>query len=228
MIDGNTAREARCGVCGVCGEPSVHFRACADCDYTAGRCAAHGSNKSVSRNMVIHRQHEHGVQFQILGTETPNDPVLEIQRPLTRADCVDGPRPCPWVGCRHHLLIEVAHAKPRAGRDARPTSIRLNRAPEPGVLGRRPGLHAKDPTEVVQRWIGDAIEHLERMEHTCSLDVAEQGASLVEVARMLGVTTASIKEEVGPAGDELRLGLKDYEDHAPTDHVSALGRMAGG
>lgn len=28
-------------------------------------------------------------------------------RPKTRADCVDGPRPCPWVGCRHHLALEA-------------------------------------------------------------------------------------------------------------------------
>jgi len=23
--------------------------------------------------------------------------------PKTRADCVDGPRPCPWISCRYHL-----------------------------------------------------------------------------------------------------------------------------
>ncbi len=28
-------------------------------------------------------------------------------RPRTRADCADGPRPCPWVSCRHHLYLEV-------------------------------------------------------------------------------------------------------------------------
>lgn len=32
---------------------------------------------------------------------------IEDERPRTRADCADGPRPCPWVGCRHHLYIEV-------------------------------------------------------------------------------------------------------------------------
>lgn len=26
-------------------------------------------------------------------------------RPRTRKDCVDGPRPCPWAGCRHHLFL---------------------------------------------------------------------------------------------------------------------------
>lgn len=32
------------------------------------------------------------------------------QRPQTRAACVDGPRPCPWVSCRHHLALEVTDA----------------------------------------------------------------------------------------------------------------------
>jgi len=29
------------------------------------------------------------------------------KRPVHRADCVDGPRPCPWVGCKHHLAFSV-------------------------------------------------------------------------------------------------------------------------
>lgn len=27
--------------------------------------------------------------------------------PMTRADCIDGPRPCPYVSCSHHLLLDV-------------------------------------------------------------------------------------------------------------------------
>ena len=29
--------------------------------------------------------------------------------PLTRGDCMDGPRPCPHVTCRHHLDVEKRH-----------------------------------------------------------------------------------------------------------------------
>ncbi len=29
-------------------------------------------------------------------------------RPARRRDCVDVPRPCPFVGCRHHLLFDVS------------------------------------------------------------------------------------------------------------------------
>lgn len=37
--------------------------------------------------------------------------VLEramADRPRTRRDCVDGPRPCPFVACRHHLYLDVS------------------------------------------------------------------------------------------------------------------------
>lgn len=30
-----------------------------------------------------------------------------VERPKTRADCVDGERPCPFVSCRHHLFLDV-------------------------------------------------------------------------------------------------------------------------
>lgn len=48
-------------------------------------------------------------------------PVLDDSdlphRPVTRGDCVDGPRPCPWVGCRHNAYLEV---------NRRTGSIKLN------------------------------------------------------------------------------------------------------
>lgn len=34
--------------------------------------------------------------------------VVIPDRPRTRADCVGGPRPCPWVSCRHHLYADVS------------------------------------------------------------------------------------------------------------------------
>lgn len=34
-------------------------------------------------------------------------PELFEERPRTRGDCVDAPRPCPWVSCRHHLYLDA-------------------------------------------------------------------------------------------------------------------------
>jgi hypothetical protein len=34
-------------------------------------------------------------------------PEVAVERPRTRGDCADGPRPCPWVSCKHHLYLDV-------------------------------------------------------------------------------------------------------------------------
>lgn len=44
-------------------------------------------------------------------------PETDYWRPETREECVDGPRPCPFVSCKHHLFIDVS---PRTG------AIKLN------------------------------------------------------------------------------------------------------
>lgn len=33
----------------------------------------------------------------------------KVERPVIRAECEDGIRPCPFVGCRHNLYIEAKH-----------------------------------------------------------------------------------------------------------------------
>jgi hypothetical protein len=35
-----------------------------------------------------------------------DDADVRFDRPRTRADCVEGPRPCPWVSCRHHIASD--------------------------------------------------------------------------------------------------------------------------
>jgi hypothetical protein len=44
-------------------------------------------------------------------------PETGYYKPRTRAECVEGPRPCPYVSCKHHLYIDVS---PRTG------AIKLN------------------------------------------------------------------------------------------------------
>ncbi len=35
--------------------------------------------------------------------------LRQERRPKTRGECKAGPRPCPWVSCRYHLGIAIAH-----------------------------------------------------------------------------------------------------------------------
>jgi hypothetical protein len=44
-------------------------------------------------------------------------PETDYYKPRTRAECVDGPRPCPYVSCKHHLFLDVS---------ARTGAIKLN------------------------------------------------------------------------------------------------------
>ena len=32
----------------------------------------------------------------------------EFERPGTRSECLNGPRPCPFVSCKHHLYLDVS------------------------------------------------------------------------------------------------------------------------
>ena len=34
---------------------------------------------------------------------------LSAKRPRSRTECDAGPRPCPWIGCRFHLYLNVHH-----------------------------------------------------------------------------------------------------------------------
>jgi hypothetical protein len=44
-------------------------------------------------------------------------PESDYEKPSTRAECADGPRPCPYVSCKYHLYIDVS---------ARTGAIKLN------------------------------------------------------------------------------------------------------
>jgi len=44
-------------------------------------------------------------------------PETDYEKPRTREECAEGPRPCPFVSCKHHLYIDVS---PRTG------AIKLN------------------------------------------------------------------------------------------------------
>jgi hypothetical protein len=96
----------------------------------------------------------------------PDGATLPIERPRTRAECIDGPRPCPWIGCRAHLLTD------RVTKDGT-----LRASPAPGR-----------PSKPIDAWTDEELgASLARLPESCALDVAERGGvSLAEIARLLG------------------------------------------
>lgn len=65
-------------------------------------------NKTVSQKELRRERRLERLAGESAGAEELAE--LERVRPRVRGDCADGPRPCPWAGCRHHLLLDVTPA----------------------------------------------------------------------------------------------------------------------
>jgi hypothetical protein len=102
--------------------------------------------------------------------------MLKVPRPQTRAECVNGPRPCPWVACSHHTLLEVTQQG----------WVSVKR------LGQRKprALRPSADDQAVTVWTDDVLEELAGNPHSCVLDVADRGAllPLKDVAGVLRIT----------------------------------------
>ena len=77
--------------------------------------ALHGRRRGGHRQLV-EPLGKRGTQkhLRLLRAEADADMAIvgDVRRPRTRGECIDGPRPCPWVGCKYHLALDV---KPRSG-----------------------------------------------------------------------------------------------------------------
>jgi hypothetical protein len=127
--------------------------------------------------------------------------MTRAPRPLRRADCIDGPRPCPYVSCRHHLAIDVSDETGSIG------SVLMH-----GVLSDR---HGDDHADA---WIGALAEAIRFMPDTCSLDVADRGSHILqEVADIYGVTRQAVSLiEVAALTKKMKPGMRRWEEHVPT------------
>lgn len=101
-------------------------------------------------------------------------------RPLTRAECVNGPRPCPWVTCEYHLLVTL-----------RPSG-------QPQLHGQRRALPSSAAEVVVRAWVEEAAMLLDQLEHTCELDVTAGGLQIGprRIAQLLGLTKQRVDQVI--------------------------------
>lgn len=68
----------------------------------------------VARAFVVSEKRSDARARELLGLGPAREPwqvdasaELEYERPATRGDCIGGERPCPFVGCRYHLFLDV-------------------------------------------------------------------------------------------------------------------------
>jgi hypothetical protein len=82
--------------------------------FEAGR----SGRKRTVRSRSIHVYRTSGVALEQLKAENaPFAAELAAARPRRRLECMNGPRPCPFVGCKFNLFLDVSE---RTG------SIKLN------------------------------------------------------------------------------------------------------
>ncbi len=113
-------------------------------------------------------------------------------------------RPCPWVGCKHHLLFHVSPSG----------SIRFNRDRK---TGRNAAITTKSP-RVGRRGealLNDAVERLFELDQSCALDVAEWGGiGDSEVGVILGITYERSRQIAASALAKVKKAIKARESDA--------------
>lgn len=121
-------------------------------------------------------------------------------RPRTRGDCVDGPRPCPWVGCRYNLYLDVRRAHP-VKRRRYPPEVRLSH-PD------------REPWEVPP-------------DQSCALDVADSGRQGTrEVGRLLGISNSRSDQLTAIAQHKIRSNLRGREFAELHDYFDDQGMFS--
>lgn len=128
-------------------------------------------------------------------------PVLtgdELRMPATRAEC-RGPGICPVFRCRHHLALRV---KSKGG-------IKVDGG-GPGTTLRPIPLTRGAVARRVNRMVDAALERIEKLGTSCSLDLIEQRGrlSIEEVAEVLGVTEEIVRLEFLEAQHGVDIALK--------------------
>lgn len=135
---------------------------------------------------------------------TDGDELVEIKRPVTRADCDNVPRPCPFVSCPHHLYLDIS---------ARTGALRLVFPDiEPGEM---------DPSSSCELDIaerdGETLEEVGR-----AMNLTRERVRQIEVKALakLDATTdlAALREFYGAGvGTKRRLPMLDEEHQEKRD-----------
>lgn len=127
-------------------------------------------------------------------------PETDYWKPRTRSQCADGPRPCPYVSCQHHLFVDVS---PRTG------AIKLN-FPDLEVwqMGESCALDVADRGGTTLEDVG-AIMNLTR-ERIRQVEV--RALAKLEAARGMDVLREFVDE--GPEGRRRLPDLTDDERQA--------------
>jgi len=166
-----------------------------------------------------------------LSVVNPELEAVDVERPRTRGDCVDGPRPCPYVGCAHNLFLESTDLGslkfPFADRepwDVPPEwSCALDVADRGGASRVEVGRALNLTTERVRQIVDGGLSAL-RGERELS-EFAPEGPAPLE--RNQGTTAPAAAD---PPAEESSPEVERWADEVRADGVpmATAGSLAGG
>lgn len=142
--------------------------------------------------------------------------TVSDDRPRNRLDCADEDRPCPFVGCRFHLAIEVNEETGTM------TSPLMHR-----------GLKQRDDEDYAEAWMGAVADAIQFMPYSCAWDAAAEGPrTLDEVGDLMARTRERTRQIEVRGLVQLRRPMKKdgWHEHEPADAAGPAERMrrAGG
>lgn len=175
------------------------------------------------------------VRLPIVDDPEPLPPRSERSpgAPRTRADCLGGPRPCPWMGCKYHLAVSVTRAgnllieaplgpdgepdldaqEARGGTCALDVIDRAEFATEEGIL----------PHEAIARLLGQTPKAVQQFEARAlvncltsrALDAMDADAEERAIAARLRAAFAALLEQRRAANAEAVARYGAGEDESP-------------
>ena len=103
----------------------------------------------------------------------PEDDSPTLQKPRTRGECANVPRPCPFASCAHNLLLKIG-------------------TPDVQNL-----VKSKQLALVQTRW---GHEDFELLKESCALDFADRGEHTdEEIGEALNVTGEAVRQTIKKA-----------------------------
>ncbi len=128
---------------------------------------------------------------------------LAAVRPKTRADCASVPRPCPFVGCRHHLYLDI---------NEQTGSLKVN----------RPGIPPAELTESCSLDVADRGEATLR-EVGLLMNITRERARQIEVRGllMLRAPASVVARGADDASPPARRGRGHRIDHGTRARILA-------
>lgn len=114
---------------------------------------------------------------------------MHFEKPISRSDCVDAERPCPWVSCRYHMAHRLG-----SGHANRPTVRDGSEDPHLDIL---------DP----DKWATE-------LPVSCMLDITDRGlpVSADECSEVMGISAHQVRKIAAKAVGRMKAMLRKELD----------------